>query len=151
MKALATNLCNNILVTGKEENISITPMKLQKLMYFVCRDYVQATGESPIAEPFEVWKYGPVLPSVLGEFRTFGSKQITEFAKDAMGCARKVSESKNPILSQVIDIVWAKYKRYTGSALSAMTHERGSGWYSAYMSGREKITLEDMENDKTGK
>ena len=88
MKALATNLCNNILVRGKEENISITPMKLQKLMYFVCRDYVQATGESPIAEPFEVWKYGPVLPSVYGEFRTFGSKPITEFAKDAMGCAR---------------------------------------------------------------
>lgn len=151
MKAIATNLCNNILWRGNEENIAITPMKLQKLMYFVCRDYVHTTGQSPISEQFEVWKYGPVLPSVYGEFKSFGARPITEFAKDAMGCARKVSESKNPILSEVIDIVWAKYKRYTGAELSALTHEKGSGWYTAYMDDREKISLEDMENDRTGK
>lgn len=150
MKAFATNLCNNILERGMDEKIAITPMKLQKLMYFVCRDYVHRTGDMPIGERFEVWKYGPVLPSVYAEFKPFGAKPITEFSKDALGNAKKVSESKNPILASVLDLVWAKYKRYSGVALSTMTHEKGSGWYRAYMEDRETITLEDMSNDKIG-
>lgn len=149
MKALATNLCNNILLRGMAEEIEITPMKLQKLMYFVCRDYVHVTGDMPIGEQFEVWKYGPVIPSVYGEFRSFGSRPITEFAKDAMGRSKKVSESKNPILAQVLDVAWAKYKRFTAVHLSAMTHKEGSGWYRAYMDHRDKITVEDMINDRT--
>ena len=149
MKAVATNLCNNILVRGQEENIEITPMKLQKLMYYVCRDYVRKTGESPINEQFEVWKYGPVLSSVYGEFKAFGAKPITEYAKDAAGESRKVSESKNPILAGVLDVVWAKFKRLTGPELSVMTHQEGSGWYRAYMDNRDLITVEDMANDRT--
>lgn len=149
MKALATNLCNNILVRGKDEKIAITPMKLQKLMYFTCRDYVHQTGNTPIGELFEVWKYGPVLPSVYAEFKPFGSNPITSFARDATGKPKKVSESKNPILAQVLDVTWAKYKRFTAVQLSAMTHKEGSGWYRAYMEDRDRITVEDMANDRT--
>lgn len=151
MKALATDLCNNILLRGRDDKIAITPMKLQKLMYYTCRDYVVSTGQMPISEQFEVWQYGPVLPSVYGEFKPFGSKQITAFAKKADGKSYRVRESENPILARVLDIVWAKYKNFTGVELSAMTHEASSGWYKAYMDGRDKITLEDMKNDTSGR
>lgn len=150
MKALSTDLCNNILQRGKQDGISITSMKLQKLMYYVCRDYVIETGDMPISEQFEVWQYGPVLPSVYGEFRAFGAKPITEYAKDASGRSYKVDESESPILSRIIDVVWAKYKKMTGPQLSEMTHQPGSGWYTAFMEAHEKITLEDMKNDHTG-
>lgn len=149
MKALATNLCNNVLVRGNREDISITPMKLQKLMYYICRDYVKRMGESPISEDFEVWQYGPVLPSVYGEFKAFGSKPITGYAKDAEGQSYQVDEKSNPTLSNVIDIVWAKYKRLSGIDLSKKTHQENSGWYRAYMEDRTKISLEDMKNDTT--
>lgn len=149
MKALATDLCNNILQRGKREKIDVSPMKLQKLMYYVCRDYVHETGQMPISEDFEVWQYGPVLPSVYGEFKSFGAKPITCYAKDASGHSYKVSESENPTLSMIIDVVWAKYKNITGIDLSKKTHQKGSGWYSAYMGGRDKITLEDLMNDRT--
>lgn len=149
LKALATNLCNNILVRGRREGIPITPMKLQKLMYYVCRDYAKETGESPITEDFEVWQYGPVLPSVYGEFKAFGSNPISEYAKDAEGNAFQVNEAGNPILSRIIDVVWAKYKRLSGIALSKKTHQSGSGWYTAYMNNLQKISVEDMINDRT--
>jgi len=151
VKAIATHLSNNILKRGFDERIAITPMKLQKLLYYVCRDYVQETGESPVFEQFEVWQYGPVLVSVYGEFKSFGSKPIKEYAKDAHGKSYMVSEGKNPNLSRVIDIVWAKHKRRTAIELSKMTHEPGSGWYKAYMEGRAHITLEDMKSDQSGK
>lgn len=149
MKALSTDLCNNILQRGKLDGVLITPMKLQKIMYYVCRDYVVETGQMPISEDFAVWQYGPVLPSVYGEFKSFGAKPITSYAKDASGHSYKVNESENPILSRVIDVAWAKYKGKSGIELSKMTHQKGSGWYSAYMEGREKISLEDIKNDKT--
>lgn len=149
MKAIATNLCNNILLRGKKENIAISPMKLQKLMYYVCRDYVKETGEMPIGEQFEVWQYGPVLPSVYAEFKTFGANPIDSFAKDAAGRSYRVDEEANPLLAQVIDVVWAKYKRLSGIELSKKTHKPESGWYRAYMEYRERITEEDMLNDNS--
>ena len=149
MRALATVLCNNILQRGEQEGIDISPMKLQKLLYFVCRDYVRETGQMPISEDFEVWQYGPVLPSVYGEFKTFGARPITCYAKDASGRSYKVSERDNPTLARVIDVVWAKYKNFSGIDLSKKTHQSGSGWYCAYMAGREKISLEDLKNDGT--
>jgi len=151
MKALATNLCNNVLRRGKDEKIPITPMKLQKIMYYICRDYVIETDQMPIDEQFEVWQYGPVLPSLYVEFKKFGARPITKYSKDASGHIYQVSEDINPILSRVIDIVWAKNKRKTGIELSKMTHESGSGWYRAFIEGREKITVEDMKNDTTGR
>lgn len=150
MKAMATDLCNNILFRGKQDGIQVTPMKLQKLMYYVCRDYVKVTGQMPISEEFEVWQYGPVLPSVYAEFKTFGSKPITAYAKDASGRSYKVSEGENPILAEVLDVVWAKHKRKSGVQLSEMTHGSGSGWVTAFLEGREKITVEDMMNDTSG-
>lgn len=126
-------------------------MKLQKLLYYVCRDYAQRTGDTPITELFEVWKYGPVLPSVYGQFQSFRADPITEYAKDAMGRSKKVSEDKNPVLAEVLDIVWAKYKRYSGRQLSAMIHEKNSGWYAAYVQSRTIITVEDMIHDQSGK
>ena len=149
MKALATSLCNNILERGFKEKIDVTPMKLQKLLYFVCRAYVQKTGQRPISEDFEVWQYGPVVLSVYGEFRSFRSNPIQCYAKDAMGHSRKVNEINNPILADCIDLTWAKYKRLNGIELSKITHQKESGWYRAYMDGREKLTLEDIKGDRS--
>jgi len=75
-------------------------MKLQKLLYYVCVKYVQETEKMPISENFEVWKYGPVLPSVYAEFKPYGSRPIDGFARNAKGDAKKVNENANPILKE---------------------------------------------------
>lgn len=150
MKASATVLCNNILYRGFDEKIDVSPMKLQKLMYFVCRDYVQKTGAMPISEMFEVWQYGPVLPSVYSEFKTYASKPIKKYATDAEGKSYKVRESDNPILSSVLTDNWNRYKHKTGIELSQITHREGSGWYRAYNRYDDIISMEDMKNDRVG-
>lgn len=148
MKASPTVLCNNILYRGSMDGIEITPMKLQKLLYFVCRDYAKEFGSSPISEQFEVWQYGPVLPSVYSEFKSFRANPITEYAKDANGNAYMVSENGTPDLARIIDNVWTKYRRKTGVELSRITHKAESGWYRAYSGRRYYISEEDMRNDR---
>lgn len=149
MKAAGTTLSNNILHRAKKEHIDITPMKLQKLLYYVCVKYAKEMGISPISEPFEVWKYGPVLNSVYTEFKPFGAQKITKYAKNAAGTAMMVNESLNPFLRQCLDYVWNNMKQFSGVELSRRTHRPESGWYAAYQRDDSIITLEDMEHDGT--
>lgn len=149
MKASVQSLCNNILMRAHRESIDVTPMKLQKLLYYVCTKYVQETGISPIMEYFAVWKYGPVIPSVYAEFKPFKAEPIKRFARNAKGIATIVDEDANPILKNCIDHVWHKLKLYDGPALAHRTHLEGSGWYSAYQKGADLISMEEMANDTT--
>lgn len=149
MKASAQNLCNNILFRAYNEKIPITPMKLQKILYYICTKYVKETGVYPIFERFEVWKYGPVIPSVYAEFRPFGSSPIKGYAYDAQKRAMIVDENANPILKKCINQVWDSLKTFNGIELATRTHQKGSGWYSAYKNGQETISMEEMMNDTT--
>ena len=139
MKAVATVLSNNLLIRARQENIKVTPMKLQKLLYYVCVKYVKETGEMPVSEPFEVWQYGPVIPSVYHEFKSFRAAGINKFA----------DEDSSPILTDCINFVWSRLKHFTGIELGQRTHQKGSGWYKAYQRDDEIITLEDMKGDTT--
>ena len=44
MKASAQNLCNNILIRAHKNKIDVTPMKLQKLLYYICARRVAGMG-----------------------------------------------------------------------------------------------------------
>lgn len=149
MKASAQNLCNNVLMRAHKEKIQVTPMKLQKLLYYICVMYVKETGSFPILERFEVWKYGPVIPSVYTEFKPFGSAPIDGFALNAKGKAMIIDEDVNPVIKKCINYIWNKYKHYSGIELAEKTHQKGSGWYSAFQEKREIISTEEMLNDTT--
>ena len=149
MRALATDLCNNILARGKKEKIDITPVKLQKLMYYTCREYVRLTGHMPIEESFEVWKYGPVIPSVYAEFCCYHAEPIKTYSKDARGKSYMADEANNPNLLRALDAVWGAMKYMTGMQLSDKSHKKGSGWDRALRDRRRVITLDDIRNDES--
>jgi Uncharacterized phage-associated protein len=146
---LPTILSNNILQRGFNEGVEITPMKLQKLLYFIASDYAKENNMQLFSEPFEVWQYGPVLPSVYGEFKSFGGKPILEYSKIADGSAKAYVEEQAPKLTSIINNIWEQYKGFSGQSLSAITHKDHSGWSNAFYSSREKLTLEDMKADET--
>ena len=62
-------LANNLISIAKEENISLAPIILQKLIYFIFRDYAKKTKTALFKEKFETWKYGPVIPSIYHYFK----------------------------------------------------------------------------------
>lgn len=147
MALVPTTLSNNILQRAFNENIAVTPMKLQKILYFVSCEYVKTTDCELLSEDFCVWQYGPVLPSVYNEFRSFHGNRITEYAKDANGDSFVYNESTSPNLKAAIDRVWLFFKHRSGPELSRITHEDGSGWSCAFEKGHLKITKEEMKAD----
>ena len=140
-------VCNNILQRAFSENIPVTPMKLQKLLYFVSCEYVKETNISMLSEDFSVWQYGPVLPSVYYEFQSFRGNNITKYAQDAEGNSFAYNEESSLPLKRAIDRVWAAFKNMDGVFLSRITHEDGSGWSRAFERQENKISKDDMKAD----
>lgn len=142
--------CNTILYKAFKEKIPVTPMKLQKLLYFSHREYLKKTGQPLFNERFEPWPYGPVLPSVYEEFRSFHSSPITMFAKNANGSASVLSEQGAPEAYQAISAVWERYKLWSGIALSNLTHMEGSAWRKAKEERLPFLKEDDIKADEIG-
>jgi len=110
----------------------ITPMKIQKLVYFSHGWNLAITGNPLISEPVQAWRFGPVIPSLYRECKEFGSEPIKEKLCDIemqgtliKWVAPTVTEEKDLALLQR---VWSIYGKYTAIQLSNMTHQEGSPW-----------------------
>lgn len=109
----------------------LSPMKLQKLLYFIHGRYLAETGRPLFMEDFKAWQYGPVLPSVYQEFSAYGANNIHSYARDSLGVAYFLKDcEENRVLKNIMETQLNKYKDYSAKELSAKTHEKDSPWYS---------------------
>ena len=58
----ATLVANNVLyrASRSEPRVTVTLMKLQKVLYFVASEYAKRTGRPLFSEHFQTWEYGPI-------------------------------------------------------------------------------------------
>lgn len=138
-------IANTFILLGFDENIKISPMKLQKLTYFLYKEYLKNTGLPLFSEPFEKWQYGPVLPSLYYEFNSFGANPITRFARNAKGQAEIIDLNFQSDLSKAVKRVWKIYKNYSAIELSSLTHQKNTAWDKAE---NIKLSDEDIKNER---
>ncbi|MDJ1470923.1 DUF4065 domain-containing protein [Cytophagaceae bacterium DM2B3-1] len=124
-------IANYFLAKGKADNKPLSPMKLQKLMYFAYGWYLATTNQRLFNEMIEAWRYGPVIPSVYEAFRHFGNSNITEPMPDFNTPVAK-SGINDETAQQILDVVWYVYSDLSAIALSNLTHEKGTPWYKIY-------------------
>lgn len=143
-----SHVSNNILRRAFNDDIAVSPMKLQRLLYFVASEYAKITGSPLLGESFQAWQYGPVVRSVYDEFHSFGGGSIRKFAKDAQGKSYRVNEKHNPALTYAIDRVWQKASNRSPVDLSRVTHLPESAWSKAYEK-QEYIDDNELARDNT--
>jgi uncharacterized phage-associated protein len=141
-------LSNNFIQKALREDVTLSPMKLQKLIYFTYRDYLQATDVPLFSEPISAWRYGPVVESVYNHFKPFGANGINKFYKNSAGEVSVLLESSAPF-GDIIRQVWDRYRCYTGIDLSRMTHKEGSAWHKAWTAGKAHLDNEDIKNERS--
>lgn len=97
----------------------VTPLMLQKLLYFIQGIYSALYGRPMFAEDCEAWVHGPVYPEVYNLFRDFKYNPI-EDARFAVlyGTAEKLTEEEK----KVIDLVLDTFGVYGGKTLERITH-----------------------------
>lgn len=145
----AQAVCNTILQRAFVEKIPVSPMKLQKLLYFTYQTYLKRTGQLLFSERFEAWPYGPVLPSIYDEFKSFHGDPITMFAKNADGSVSVISGTASGACGIVYSIAetWEKYKNKTGIELSGITHQKESAWYKAVKRKDSLLDIDDIREE----
>ncbi|MDU2629004.1 MAG: DUF4065 domain-containing protein [Escherichia coli] len=144
-----TTVANSILRRAFGTDEHVTPMKLQKLLFFVTCLYQRYTGRRLLTESFQPWQYGPVCRSVYDEFKGFGGKPINRYAQDALGKVTAVDESSSPSLRKALNLVWENMGDLSAVKLSRVTHRPNSAWSQAVAGHKTFISNRAMANDHT--
>jgi uncharacterized phage-associated protein len=147
LSALA--IANYFLDMAKKAQVGLTPMKIQKLIYFAHGWHLAIHKKPLIDEPIQAWDYGPVVSSVYHEFKKFGGQSIEGFGTDLDFDQEALITPRVPMddvqTIALLNKVWSVYGKYSGVQLSNLTHEENSAWSNARASseGARAVVIPD--------
>lgn len=112
-------------IDGDYEGIS--PLKMQKLLYFAQGIYL-ALNDSPLfSDNIEAWQHGPVVNSVYQEYKHCGNHFIApSFSKTDETIVSSIENT--PSVIESLELTYANFAIYTAWQLRNMTHEKDSPW-----------------------
>lgn len=133
----AVDIAREMVRLSIEKELWMTNLKLQKVLYFTWKDYFRENRQHLFEEPFEAWKYGPVVPSVYYEYWT--------------NVASYIFITKNPSVpidgftSNFLLKSLEKYKEVPANVLVEESHQ-DEPWKECYVEGRkEEIPFQMIE------
>lgn len=126
----AKAVANFFIGKSQVEGRPISPMKLQKLVFYAQAWYLGNAGKELFPEDIEAWPYGPVVRDLYLEFRRFGSSPITALAveRDWLTGADETPTVTDPEIIAFLEKVWRSYGGLSAVAISNLTHLPGEPW-----------------------
>lgn len=131
-----------LLKSAKSKDVTITNLKLQKLIY-IANGYMLALHDRPlIDEQPQAWKYGPVIHSIYRQFKSYEDRPIEIDASPLENTAL------SPEAQEVIDDVIDTYGSETAIDLVNLTHEADTPWDEVWnRQGGHKQLFAEIGND----
>lgn len=132
----AKTIANELLDLAWKHGVKdMTPIKLQKLVYFAHGWYLAFFQEPLIRQGIQAWKFGPVVADIYHEFKDFGNDPINRMATElAYDEAHGLTDDEPRISADdedtrgVLQEVWRVYGNFTPIQLANLTHEPGTPW-----------------------
>jgi uncharacterized phage-associated protein len=137
-------IANYFLDLAQAEGKPLSPMKLQKLVYFAHGWYLGLTGKPLLDEAVQAWSFGPVIQSLYKEFLEFGACDIDRIARTRVftespdildwkwsyhePSLKESSNKDKDFVEHLLKRIWEVYSGYSAAQLSNLTHEPGSPW-----------------------
>jgi uncharacterized phage-associated protein len=128
-------IANFVLDRADASGVQITPLALQKIVFFCHVWSLIELGRPLIKHSFEAWEFGPVLQYLYREFTSFRSAPITTRAQRVnshTGCKEIVPYSFDTATAELLERVIGFYSRLSASALVDLTHAPGGPWHKAW-------------------
>ena len=115
-----------VFVSYGKMRYSLTPLKLQKLLYLAQGWSYVWDRRAAFPEDFNAWQYGPVNETVYDAFKKYGRSEIPE----TEGYEELADES----VQETLDAIWMEYGKITAYDLVELTHSQ-LPWQTAYAEG----------------
>jgi uncharacterized phage-associated protein len=130
----AKGLANLLLDWAAIEDIPVSPMKLQKLVFFIHADFLVKYGQALVKQDFEAWNHGPVIHSLYSEFKSFKDRAITARARIFDAIQSATIQAQCPLdgseLKRVREL-YDFYKVLSAFELSRRSHDFEGVWRQA--------------------
>ena len=115
----ALDIANKIISkTDLEHGDTISNLKLQKMLYYQQGFHLAYFGTPLFDEDIVAWQYGPVVPSVYKEYKSFESNSISTSEEGI-----SLSDDEEELFNNVYE----EYNQFSAVSLMKMTHEE-SPW-----------------------
>ena len=118
------NVANFFLnIVDRDSGSTITPLKLQKILYYAQGYYLAINDEELFAEDFQAWAHGPANPDIYDKYKSYGFDSID---------APDISEvpTFNEDLINFLYSIWNTFGIYDAKYLEDLTHKE-SPWIEA--------------------
>jgi len=124
-------VANEILILAARENVKLTNLALQKILYFVHGRYLIENEQPLIKGSFEAWQYGPVSLPVYDAFKSFGPNFITSLAQ-RKNIISGIHEVVPPPEAEDVRIkireLASPYLKLSAGRLVELSHAQNSPW-----------------------
>jgi uncharacterized phage-associated protein len=130
----AKAVANQLLDWADTYGISVSPMKLQKLVFFPHADFLVMHGKPLVKQHFEAWDYGPVIPSLYAEFRNWKDSPILSRARafnPSSGLKTLPVLNLSSFEMEFLKDRFHHYKKFSALELSRMSHKSEGAWRQA--------------------
>lgn len=123
----AMDLANYIVDKCSKDNVPITNLQLQRILYFVQKDFLKR-GSPAFSDYIEAWEFGPVVPTVYFCFCGFGAMPILFIPRDTVP---NLSTDKN-----IIDNIVENKRSLTPWEIAKETSKITGAWSKVYDNGK---------------
>lgn len=124
-KYAARDIAKYFAECGENGFVPITPLKIQKMIYFAQGFYLALNNEPLIKDDFQAWQYGPVVNNLYWELKTLGSNIVSSAF---FGKTEKIDDKTKVFLDQI----WDFLKGYSAIELSKISHDPDGPWEKVY-------------------
>ncbi|ORF05888.1 hypothetical protein BGI03_09035 [Snodgrassella alvi] len=144
----AVAVANSIIKVAKNKGVNdLTPMKIQKLMYFAQFFYLKNFEDSVLIDDnFVRWRFGPVIPSLYYQLISYGSGAFRDYIRILTPKNKAIvyMMSDDDFISwEFLDQVFDKFGHLDVISLSALIHRKDSSWSTGAID--TVITIDDMK------
>ena len=138
------SVANLLLDLAQEEDLKVTNLALQKLLYFAHALFLIQNDRPLVQGAFEAWKHGPVHPAVYRAFKDAGKEPIRFRAvgRDIMtGQHRPLTTPNDPEARRCVCRVLDAYGHLSTRRLVDISHAPRGPWRAVVDAAKTSVAL----------
>ena len=124
----ASDIAKYVLKKCTDDGFPISNLQLQKILYFLQRDFLRVKEQPLFRDEIEAWQFGPVVPNVYYDYCSYGANSISKTEDSYIELTNGAKRIADPIIED-------KQSKYPWDLVEE-THKPDGAWAYIYADGR---------------
>jgi uncharacterized phage-associated protein len=139
------SLANFVLEVASEEEVPVTNLAINKIVYFLYVDYLLTFNKRLTEAKIEAWEHGPVFRELYSSFKAFRDNPIELFAMKIdpkSGVSVKCEVNLTADEHEFLEPITRRLLSLSASKLRALSHLEGGPWHCVWShAGRVNVGM----------